>query len=643
MAASGDADLVVRVAANISALQADMVTAAASIKTIEQTTTAAATASAGWTSALNDLGRGFVARIAEGMLLRDAMREFITFGKEVLSAGSSIQKMADQTAIGTTEIQKLMYIAGQSDVSIESLVGAVQNLQVRLGDETTGAAGAMAKLKINLEAFGKLDTYAQMTTLGDAILALPTATEQASVAAALFGKTWKEILPAIKSGMAEVGEQAPIMANETIKALDRIDDGLKAVRAQAIAWGGSFVETVEGAGFAFGNFLSLFDPAHLGQSTAELLKLEAELNDPDGFKRALAELKPPVVAFGDAFKTLGATAPGDLGKIKLAEMDLTTAAEALIVVNKKQAEEAKKAADLQAKALEETTKLWDAYFTLRVEHGGTSNAIAIAQIDKWAADLTAQMVKAGTDTEEFYDSLAAVSKEKLDAVGVDWDVFKTKSISALQETADNALATYNAMVESGDFFRDALDQQLAKYHQLQDAARGYGQTAVAASEAAAAAAKKHADELVKITAAADAAKAAMLAMGNTYDIGHAARDPEIMKLLHDGWSLENAEALNLARQWGFQAKTYDKLGNLETTPSKAERVPGYETGGPTVPGLSMLHGGEYVVPKAGALVASGAGTAPQVINLVVDGRVLASIVNDHNTKTLKQSRQWPSA
>lgn len=36
-------------------------------------------------------------------------------------------------------------------------------------------------------------------------------------------------------------------------------------------------------------------------------------------------------------------------------------------------------------------------------------------------------------------------------------------------------------------------------------------------------------------------------------------------------------------------------------------------------------------------------SAPQVINLVVDGRVLASIVNDQNTKTLKQSRQLPSA
>lgn len=96
-------------------------------------------------------------------------------------------------------------------------------------------------------------------------------------------------------------------------------------------------------------------------------------------------------------------------------------------------------------------------------------------------------------------------------------------------------------------------------------------------------------------------------MGNTLDVGHAAQDPRIMAFLKAGWSLANAEALKQGEDWGFSPKLFDPLGNPETAPSKGERVPGYKDGGPTVEGLSMLHGGEYVVPEGGALVTKGGG------------------------------------
>jgi hypothetical protein len=203
----------------------------------------------------------------------------VSFGREILEAGDQIQKMADQTGISTAEVQKLNYIAGQSGSSVQSLVGAVQNLQQQLGDNNSGAAGAMARLHINAEAFNQLNTYQQMTTLGEAVRAIKDPTEQASVAAALFGKTWKEILPAIKSGMKEIGDQAPIMADETIKSLDRVGDALKAARQQAVTWGGGFVVAIEGAGFAIGDFLSRFNPEHFSIATSQLLKLQKEVND----------------------------------------------------------------------------------------------------------------------------------------------------------------------------------------------------------------------------------------------------------------------------------------------------------------------------------------------------------------------------
>jgi len=242
--------------------------------------------------------------LKEEILSAFTVTKLVEFGQEVLEAGDKIQKMADQTGIGIDQVQKLQYIAGQSGSAIESLVGAVQNLQVRLGDENTGAAGAMAQLGIEMESFTKLNGYDQMTLLAGAIKDIQDPTEQASLAAARFGKTWKEILPAIKSGMKETGDQATIMSDQTVKALDRIGDTMKAAHQNAIAWGGSVVTAIEGAGFAVGDFLSTFDPAHFGIANSQMLKLAAAVNDPDGLAGALSKIPPAAKSVGDALKSV---------------------------------------------------------------------------------------------------------------------------------------------------------------------------------------------------------------------------------------------------------------------------------------------------------------------------------------------------
>lgn len=142
----------------------------------------------------------------------------------------------------------------------------------------------------------------------------------------------------------------------------------------------------------------------------------------------------------------------------------------------------KAALEIREKAQFEEVKLFNELNELRVTQGGTANEIAIAQIDKWAANLTARAIEGNYATEKFYNNLTALSKEKMGAIGVDWQVFKTKSIPALQELRDNALKTYNEMLYSGKFFREDLDAQKKKYEELRDAARGFGDAGVDANK-----------------------------------------------------------------------------------------------------------------------------------------------------------------
>ncbi len=258
-------NVIYKIAADISGLQSGVNRAASAMESLDSKAVA--------------VGRSLAGMVSVGTI--------IAFGKTVLDAADDIQKMADQTGMATEEVQRLQYISGQTSTSVESLVSAAQNLQQRLGENNSGTIGAIAKLNLNLEAFTKLGAYQQMTTLADRVRAIKDPTDQAAIAADLFGKNWKEILPAIKAGMEQVGDQAVVMSDKTIQSLDRIGDTLERAKSTATAWGGSLVLAIEGAGYAFGQFLSKFDPAHLGLTNDELIRMQGALNDPSGLQGAL--------------------------------------------------------------------------------------------------------------------------------------------------------------------------------------------------------------------------------------------------------------------------------------------------------------------------------------------------------------------
>lgn len=545
------------------------------------------TAASGATSLLS----GMAAQLT-GMFTIGAV---IAFGREVLGAGDKIQKMADQTALGTGEVQKLMFIAGQSGTSVESLVGAVQNLQQRLGDDNSGAAGAMAKLGINADAFNKLGTYQQMITLAGAIKDIHDPTEQASLAAALFGKTWKEILPAIKSGMQEVGDQAPIMADSTIKSLDRVGDALTAAKAQGLAWGGGLVLAFERAGFALGDFLSKFNPEHFGVATSTILKLQGELNDPDGLKGALASIQPPMIAVGKHAEALGMSL-ADADKIS---QSLTKTAE---------------------KAIEVNTRWADTMAELNAVGAGWKGTLDT--ID-------------GTVVEAIKYYLAAGVSQKALAEAYGLTAAQLKSVDSAMKD-DKASA-------------DAL---AASHRDLAAAQRA------AASEAEAhnAALKKQKQIAEETAAQIEKRKKANREMGGStqYDLsteaGRAKVPEGIATWLHDGYSLAQAAQIDFLMRWGLPINSNDPLFK-----TKGPRVPGFASGVQNFGGgLAMVgeRGPELVnLPRGSDVVPFGrGGGSPINLNITVAGgafdpataRTLAKVVGAELTRQLAMNRLLPS-
>jgi hypothetical protein len=176
---------------------------------------------------------------------------------------------------------------------------------------------------------------------------------------------------------------------------------------------------------------------------------------------------------------------------------------------------------IEEKSLKETEQVWDEYFALRVQHGGSAAEAQRAQIERWFNDEVAKLDGSDRNWQEHYNALKALADEKLQGIAVDWDYMATHSRQALQDQADVARNTYNAMMlDASNFTREALEEQRQKMVDTAMAARGLGKDYEDAMKKAKDAAAVANAELAKTKKAAEEAAQAMRRMGSsfTYDL-----------------------------------------------------------------------------------------------------------------------------
>lgn len=179
-----------------------------------------------------------IAGYLAGMFTTTAL---LAFGKSVLDFGNNIEKLANQTGMSYGQIQKLQYIAGQTGTSLDAMTNASQNLTEALGRGDSGVNGGVQRLGFHLDELRKMDPYDRMVALAGAIQSIEDPLRRAAAAREVFGKDWKELLPAILAGMQQVGDAAPVMSDRSIKAINTLNNawstfvtGLKVAAGEAI-------------------------------------------------------------------------------------------------------------------------------------------------------------------------------------------------------------------------------------------------------------------------------------------------------------------------------------------------------------------------------------------------------------------------
>ena len=387
----------------------------------------------------------------------------VAFGKSVLDLADNIVKVSDRTGLATDDVQRLQFIAEQSGNSIDDLAGSISKLQVRLADGK--AKAGIEALGLNFKKIREESPYDALSDVAEAIGKIENPTLRAQRAVEVFGKAGTEILPTLVANFKQLGQEAPVMSDGTVKALDAAGDAINKFGATLKVW------AAESYNYARGFFDKLVAGVYamvgkLYENAAGLAALAAKL--PGASKLGIdqsfvAGLKESAVWYGnvakamettttvavDQRKKLGALPPivsdedkkalkeqaEALDDIRRAAIPLTDAQKAAAVANEK--------LGISAGTTAKAFKISEAAVSTYLE--GIKNAAEIEKMwaetrAKWAEETSKLSRKAADDfkkdQQQIADASAKVITERLRQT-ID---FETRNADAKRKGADLAIA-----------------------------------------------------------------------------------------------------------------------------------------------------------------------------------------------------------
>jgi hypothetical protein len=161
-------------------------------------------------------------------------KAFVATVREQFDEVDKLNKSARNLGIDPEALVTLDLAARRAGVETEKLTGAVQKMSRTIGQAELGqggAAKALDNLGLSARQLAGLRPEQQLATIGEAIRRLPTASQQAAAASAIFGRETKDLMEVLKlttGEMAAFAQQADSMNltfdAETGLEVERLND-----------------------------------------------------------------------------------------------------------------------------------------------------------------------------------------------------------------------------------------------------------------------------------------------------------------------------------------------------------------------------------------------------------------------------------
>ena len=159
---------------------------------------------------------------------------FATMVKGSIDAGVRITELSARLNAGTAALSQYKYVAEANSISLETLTGAWQKMQVNISKsiEGTGAAAdALDLLGLSSKYLMNLAPEDQFELIADKLSDVDNASKRAELAMALFGKSGVQLLPIMEDGreglraMREEADRLGLTISESAaKQLSEFDD-----------------------------------------------------------------------------------------------------------------------------------------------------------------------------------------------------------------------------------------------------------------------------------------------------------------------------------------------------------------------------------------------------------------------------------
>lgn len=222
----------------------------------------------GATDKLSSLAATGLTKMAAVAASAFAVERIATFARQVVDTGGDIADLSAKTGLTTTEVQRFQYVADQTGTSVDTVGRAVSQMSRRLVDGNKDAAKATRELGLSFSDLQAMSPGAAFERIAEAIRDVPDPMRQTSLAMDLFGKSGVDVLPAMKAGVKDLGDEfqnaGGVISGEAVAALDKFGDAWGRVSASFTGQAGQILGDVLRIKDGLGDLFSAVAPGGLG-------------------------------------------------------------------------------------------------------------------------------------------------------------------------------------------------------------------------------------------------------------------------------------------------------------------------------------------------------------------------------------------
>lgn len=167
------------------------------------------------------------------------VQKLAEFTREGGKYADTVNTMAKKTGLATETIQELMYMSELTDVSVETMTGAMTKLEKSMASAAKGSGDAATNFKkFGIQIKNEDGTYRKLVDVfNDTIAALATIddeVERDTIAMSLFGKSAKELNPLIKTSKEDLEaftqaahDSGYVLSDDVLGKYQEFDDSLQ--------------------------------------------------------------------------------------------------------------------------------------------------------------------------------------------------------------------------------------------------------------------------------------------------------------------------------------------------------------------------------------------------------------------------------